>query len=150
MKKLYFLTNVYNHSIYFIKLEIMPTYQSAEEKLLDSIIASILDENDRNHWWVLSYEEARMIAKNYQDLWRWTMMVKYRIVIGMLGQVGEKQIWIWNIAVDTNTITEEQRNELLWKALLIMMIHYRSSFIKLMKQWRKDPEEYIKQYERHN
>jgi hypothetical protein len=49
MKKLYFLTNVYNHSIYFIKLEIMPTYQSAEEKLLDSIIASILDENDRNH-----------------------------------------------------------------------------------------------------
>ena len=66
MKKLYFLTNVYNHSIYFIKLEIMPTYQSAEEKLLDSIIASILDENDRNHWWVLSYEEARMI-KIYED-----------------------------------------------------------------------------------
>lgn len=128
----------------------MPTYQSAEEKLLDSIIASILEEDDRETWWVLSYEEARMIAKNYQDLWRGTMMVKYRTVIGMLGQIGEKQASAWNITIDSDVITEKQRNDVIGKALLIMMVHYRSSFIKLMKQWRKDPEDYIKQYERHN
>ena len=128
----------------------MPTYQSAEEKLLDSIIASILEEDDRETWWVLSYEEARMIAKNYQDLWRGTMMVKYRTVIGMLGQVGERQASVWNILVNNDTIEELQRNDLIGKALFIMMVHYRSSFIKLMKQWRKDPEDYIKQYERHN
>lgn len=128
----------------------MPTYQSAEEKLLDSIIASILDEDDRNTWWALTYEEARMIAKSYQDLWRGTMMVKYRTVIGMLGQVGEKQASVWNITIDDDVIPEKQRNDVIGKALLIMMVQYRSSFIKLMKQWRKDPEEYIKQYERHN
>lgn len=128
----------------------MSTYQSAEEKLLDSIIASILEEDDRETWWVLSYEEARMIAKNYQDLWRGTMMVKYRTVIGMLGQIGEKQASAWNITIDSDVIPEKQRNDVIGKALLIMMVHYRNSFIKLMKQWRKDPEEYIKQYERHN
>ena len=107
----------------------MPTYQSAEEKLLDSIIASILEEDDRETWWVLSYEEARMIAKNYQDLWRGTMMVKYRTVIGMLGQIGEKQASAWNITIDSDVITEKQRNDVIGKALLIMMVHYRSSFI---------------------
>jgi len=125
----------------------MSNYKSREEEILNNIIASISDDDT---WWKLWYEQAHIILKSFQGLWNGAMMVKHRIVIGMLGQVGEKQIWIWNIAVDTNTITEEQRNELLWKALLIMMIHYRSSFIKLMKQWRKDPEEYIKQYERHN
>lgn len=128
----------------------MPTYQSAEERLLDDIIASILGEYDKSDWWVLSYEEARMIAKNYQNLWRGTMMVKYRTVIGMLGQVGERQFSVWTIMRDNDTVPEKTRDDLIGKALLIMMIHYRSSFLRLMKQWRRDPEDYIRQYERHN
>jgi hypothetical protein len=128
----------------------MPTYQSAEEKLLDSIIASILDEDARDTWWVLSYEEARTIAKSYQELWRGTTMVKYRTVIGMLGQVGERQFSVWTIMRDNDTVPEKTRDDLIGKALLIMMVHYRSSFLRLMKQWRKDPEDYIKQYDRHN
>lgn len=128
----------------------MPIHQSAEEKLLDYLISSIVEDGDIDTWWVLSYEEARMIAKNYKNLWKGTMMVKYRTVIGMLGQVGERQASVWNILVNNDTIEELQRNDLIGKALFIMMVHYRSSFIKLMKQWRKDPEDYIKQYERHN
>ena len=128
----------------------MPIHQSAEEKLLDYLISSIVEDGDIDTWWVLSYEEARMIAKNYKNLWKGTMMVKYRTVIGMLGQIGEKQASAWNITIDSDVIPEKQRNDVIGKALLIMMVHYRSSFIKLMKQWRKDPEDYIKQYERHN
>jgi hypothetical protein len=128
----------------------MPTYQSAEERLLDDIIASILGEYDRNDWWVLSYEEARMIAKNYQELWRGTTMVKYRTVIGMLGQVGERQFSVWTIMRDNDAVPEKARDDLIGKALLIMMVHYRSSFLRLMKQWRRDPDDYIRQYERHN
>lgn len=128
----------------------MPTYQSAEEKLLDYLIASILEDGDIDTWWVLSYEEARMVAKNYKTLWKGTMMVKYRTVIGMLWQVGERQASVWHILADDYVVEELQRNDLIGKALFIMMVHYRSSFIKLMKQWRKDPEDYIKQYERHN
>jgi hypothetical protein len=128
----------------------MPTYQSAEERLLDDIIASILGEYDRNDWWVLSYEEARMIAKNYQELCRGTTMVKYRTVIGMLGQVGERQFSVWTIMRDNDAVPEKARDDLIGKALLIMMVHYRSSFLRLMKQWRRDPDDYIRQYERHN
>lgn len=128
----------------------MPIHQSAEEKLLDYLISSIVEDGDIDTWWVFSYEEARMIAKNYKILWKGTMMVKYRTVIGMLGQVGERQVSVWNILEDKDIVEELQRNDLIGKALFIMMVHYRSSFIKLMKQWRKDPEDYIKQYERHN
>lgn len=128
----------------------MPIHQSAEEKLLDYLISSIVEDGDIDTWWVISYEEARMIAKNYKILWKGTMMVKYRTVIGMLGQVGERQVSVWNILEDKDIVEELQRNDLIGKALFIMMVHYRSSFIKLMKQWRKDPEDYIKQYERHN
>ena len=128
----------------------MPIHQSAEEKLLDYLISSIVEDGDIDTWWVFSYEEARMIAKNYKILWKGTMMVKYRTVIGMLGQVGERQVSVWNILEDKDIVEELQRNDLIGKALFIMMVHYRTSFIKLMKQWRKDPEEYIKQYERHN
>lgn len=128
----------------------MPIHQSAEEKLLDYLISSIVEDGDIDTWWVFSYEEARMIAKNYKILWKGTMMVKYRTVIGMLWQVGERQASVWNILEDKDIVEELQRNDLIGKALFIMMVHYRSSFIKLMKQWRKDPEDYIKQYERHN
>jgi hypothetical protein len=51
---------------------------------------------------------------------------------------------------DNDTVPEKTRDDLIGKALLIMMVHYRSSFLRLMKQWRKDPEDYIKQYDRHN
>ena len=118
--------------------------------MLDYLISSIVEDGDIDTWWVFSYEEARMIAKNYKILWKGTMMVKYRTVIGMLGQVGERQVSVWNILEDKDIVEELQRNDLIGKALFIMMVHYRTSFIKLMKQWRKDPEDYIKQYERHN
>jgi hypothetical protein len=126
----------------------MSNYKSREEEILNNIIVSISDDDT---WWKLWYEQAHIILKSFQGLWNGAMMVKYHIVIGMLGQVGERGLWLWNIEINIDEITtEKQRNELLWKALLIMMIHYRSAFINLMKQWWKNPEEYIKQYEKHN
>ncbi len=126
----------------------MSNYKSREEEILNNIIASISDDDT---WWKLWYEQAHSILKSFQSLWNGAMMVKHRIVIGMLGQVGERGLWLWNIEINIDKITtEKQRNELLWKALLIMMIHYRSAFINLMKQWWRNPEEYIKQYEKHN
>ncbi len=122
--------------------------QSAEEELLDELINSIL-WRDEERWWKMSYNEARAIAEVCKDYGKWTVALKMRMVLATLWKVAYRNITSQSLAVlQENTKNDDEMDDIIQMALMVMLHLYRSQFVRLMKQWWIDPQPYVETFQK--
>ncbi len=127
-------------------LELMWYRQSPEEELLDEIIQTILSWN-REEWWNMTYAEAQLVARDSMEYGKWLMAIKIRKIFASIWDVAYKNLSSHSIDIlEENTRNDDEVENLIQRALMIMLRRYRPQFMRLMRQWWLDPKPYIEAY----
>lgn len=127
-------------------LELMWYRQSPEEELLDEIIQTILSWN-REEWWNMTYAEAQLVARDSMEYGKWLMAIKIRKIFASIWDVAYKNLSSQSIDIlEQNTRNDDEVENLIQRALMIMLRRYRPQFMRLMRQWWLDPKPYIEAY----